>query len=328
MYQSSTTKQAAPMDSNNEMTGKDHPERDQDDEDGRDGDTQFHSQSEAYDSSSEDESGATMEEEEDWDKATTSTRAGNPGDNPVEKAKSDTAKVRKEKRLAMNRVSARARRKRKKVLSDSLANQVIELTKRNQTIQHTNKKLRGKVGHLESALAQAQATIASLVATAGAGGALRRQQKDGLAQHLLATSSYPGSLRAFVPLQAATPSANASASLLTGGNSSSTLSEASTLQSSQNDLGLFQAHLLAQGQQGHTRSSQLQEAASLGIIRQQTARSQLLEAAGLGVRLPQRHTEQHGGSVTSQSRSFLGQSRVSPHASFASRSIFLPIWCF
>jgi hypothetical protein len=314
------------MDSNKKMIGEDHPERDQDDEDGKDGEAQFHSQSEAYDSS-EDESGATIEEDH-WNNVSASARAGKSGDDIFGRAIADTIELRrKAKRLAMNRVSARARRKKKKVLSDSLANQVIELTKRNQTIQLKNKKLRGKVGHLELALAQAQATIASLVPTAGAGEALRRQQKDGLAQHLLATSSYPGSRRAFVPLQAATPSANASASLLTGGNSSSTLSEASTLRSGQNDRGLFQAHLLAQGQQGHTRSPQIQEAASLGSIRQQTARSQLLEAAGLGVRLPQRHSDQHGGSVTSQSRPFLGQSRVSPHASLVSRSIFLPIWC-
>ena len=79
-------------------------------------------------------------------------------------SKPDVTKARREKRLAMNRASARARRKRKKVLLDSLANQVTDLTKRNQTLQLNNDAMRARVDQLESALAQAQSTITSLVA--------------------------------------------------------------------------------------------------------------------------------------------------------------------
>jgi hypothetical protein len=78
----------------------------------------------------------------------------------------ELSRVRKEKRLAMNRASARARRKRKKTLLNTLANQVTEITKRNQTFQRTNDTLRARVEQLESALAQAQATISTLVVEA------------------------------------------------------------------------------------------------------------------------------------------------------------------
>jgi hypothetical protein len=78
----------------------------------------------------------------------------------------ELSRVRREKRLAMNRSSARARRKRKKTLLDTLANQLTDITKRNQTFQRTNDTLRARVEQLESALAQAQATISTLVVEA------------------------------------------------------------------------------------------------------------------------------------------------------------------
>lgn len=78
----------------------------------------------------------------------------------------ELSRARREKRLAMNRASAKARRKRKKVLLDSLANQVLDLTKRNQALELTNKTLRARLEQFESALAQAQATITALVAEA------------------------------------------------------------------------------------------------------------------------------------------------------------------
>ena len=78
----------------------------------------------------------------------------------------ELSRARREKRLAMNRASAKARRKRKKALLDSLANQVLDLTKRNQALELTNKTLRARLEQFESALAQAQATITALVAEA------------------------------------------------------------------------------------------------------------------------------------------------------------------
>jgi myosin heavy subunit len=79
----------------------------------------------------------------------------------------ELSRVRREKRLAMNRASARARRKRKKVLLDSLANQLTDITKQNQTLQRSNDTLRARVEQLEPLLAQAQATISALVLQAG-----------------------------------------------------------------------------------------------------------------------------------------------------------------
>lgn len=69
---------------------------------------------------------------------------------------------RREKRLAMNRASARARRKRKKELLGSLAGQVQELTNQNQTLQSKNDTLSSRIEQLEAALAQAQTTITTL----------------------------------------------------------------------------------------------------------------------------------------------------------------------
>lgn len=308
---------------------QDHPEMDEEDDDGKDGEAHSRSQSEGGNDSSEDDSAGDSMEEEDYDEA--SKRVLKAGDRFVgkeAKSKSDAAKLRKEKRLAMNRSSARARRKKKKVLSESLAKQVSELTKRNQTAQLTNKSLQQKVDHLDSALAQAQTMIASLVATAGdgAGEALRRQRQGGFNQQTSVNPSHDQeSLRAL--LQAAPPYANASNSHTGGKWGSSLLSAASTqsagvlggLQSGQNDVGLLKAHLLAQGQ-GQTRSHELLEAAALGAQRQTTC-SQLLEAAVLGVRRQQ--SKQLGGSVTSPMGSFLGQSRVSVDDLHVSKWLFL-----
>jgi bZIP transcription factor len=60
---------------------------------------------------------------------------------------------RREKRLAMNRESARARRKRKKVLIESLEEQVAGLTEHNRSLSAMVEALVGKVRQLESELA-------------------------------------------------------------------------------------------------------------------------------------------------------------------------------
>lgn len=74
---------------------------------------------------------------------------------------------RREKRLAMNRASARARRKRKKVLIDSLSNQVTDLTKQNQTLMNQNIALKAKLEQLEQSLEQSKSTIATLAVSRG-----------------------------------------------------------------------------------------------------------------------------------------------------------------
>jgi len=74
----------------------------------------------------------------------------------------ELSRLRREKRLAMNRESARARRKRKKVLLETLEQQVAELAKRNQRYQAVNEALTGQVRQLESELSMARSTIALL----------------------------------------------------------------------------------------------------------------------------------------------------------------------
>lgn len=89
-------------------------------------------------------------------------------DNDVEDdadADAGVLQKRREKRLAMNRASARVRRKRKKVLIDSLSNQVTDLTKQNQTLMNQNIALKAKVEQLEQSLEQSKFTIATLAAS-------------------------------------------------------------------------------------------------------------------------------------------------------------------
>ena len=55
--------------------------------------------------------------------------------------------------------SASLRRKRKKVLIDSLSNQVTDLTKQNQTLMNQNIALKAKVEQLEQSLEQSKFKI-------------------------------------------------------------------------------------------------------------------------------------------------------------------------
>ena len=71
-------------------------------------------------------------------------------------------RLRKEKRLAMNRESARNRRKRKKMLIESLEAQVAKLKSSNQQYQLTTESMAAKVRGLENDLAVARSTIRQL----------------------------------------------------------------------------------------------------------------------------------------------------------------------
>jgi bZIP transcription factor len=87
------------------------------------------------------------------------------------------AKLRREKRLAMNRESARNRRKQKQVLIKSLEEQVAELRKTNQQYQITIESLSSKNRTLENELTMSRITIAQLsnANTANAGIAAPQQ---------------------------------------------------------------------------------------------------------------------------------------------------------
>lgn len=58
----------------------------------------------------------------------------------------------KKKRLAMNRVSARERRKRKHILTTSLQKSVVDLTRQNITLREMNEELRKQLEQLATAL--------------------------------------------------------------------------------------------------------------------------------------------------------------------------------
>jgi len=74
----------------------------------------------------------------------------------------DLARIRREKRLAMNRESARVRRKRKKLILETLQQQVDDLTRRNHHFQNANEDLTAQVLMLENELTKARSTISML----------------------------------------------------------------------------------------------------------------------------------------------------------------------
>lgn len=73
-------------------------------------------------------------------------------------------RMKREKRLAMNRASARERRRRKRILLEKLEERVLELTKQVQTLQDVNDGLQAHVRKVEGELSSAHAVIASLSA--------------------------------------------------------------------------------------------------------------------------------------------------------------------
>uniref|UniRef100_A0A7S3P978 BZIP domain-containing protein n=1 Tax=Amphora coffeiformis TaxID=265554 RepID=A0A7S3P978_9STRA len=80
---------------------------------------------------------------------------GKRGRSQDEDDKTDSlSKLRREKRLAMNRESARARRKRKKMLIETLEQQVSELTRSNEKFKIENSQLVGRVENLSERLAK------------------------------------------------------------------------------------------------------------------------------------------------------------------------------
>ena len=71
-------------------------------------------------------------------------------------------RAKREKRLAMNRASARERRRRKRILLNKLEEKVLELTKKIQTLQDVNDGLQVHVRKLEGDVAKSHTVIASL----------------------------------------------------------------------------------------------------------------------------------------------------------------------
>lgn len=91
--------------------------------------------------------------------------ASNPNPNRYEKLE----RLKREKRLAMNRECARARRRRKKLRMELLDARVQELNQKNTRIQDENSALRARVMQLEAELGAAKST-AGLDASSFMGG--------------------------------------------------------------------------------------------------------------------------------------------------------------
>jgi hypothetical protein len=106
------------------------------------------------------------------------------GDSLLSGSISESAK--KEKRLAMNRMSARARRKRKKVLLEALSSQVTDLRRLLQEKESVIAQLRSRNEQLEEALRQ--------VATATSGNAAGGLQQGNLTMSLQPQQEQPPSL--------------------------------------------------------------------------------------------------------------------------------------
>ena len=84
-------------------------------------------------------------------------------DHPLDDGPQDEeSRLKREKRLAMNRASARERRRRKRVHMEELEQRVIQLTRQCVALQKTNENLQLYVAKLESDLTQANAAIAVL----------------------------------------------------------------------------------------------------------------------------------------------------------------------
>ena len=93
--------------------------------------------------------------------------ASDSGDSAAEAPKTEAPnryekleRLKREKRLAMNRECARARRRRKKLRMEMLENRVQELTQKNSKIQDANDALRARVTQLEAELGAARSGMA------------------------------------------------------------------------------------------------------------------------------------------------------------------------
>jgi len=149
----------------------------------------------------------------------------------VGSSKEDLARLRKEKRLAMNRMSARNRRKRKKVLIETLEGQVDTLRTSNQHYQLTNESLQAKIRQLENDLSVARATIRQLTTSQGASSTTTQQQQQHHQQqhhqHLMQPPTQPLPPQNQQPQQYGTTFA-AAAAAAAGGTIGSNLGATST----------------------------------------------------------------------------------------------------
>ena len=88
---------------------------------------------------------------------------------------SNLERLRKQKRLAMNRESARNRRKKKKMRMESLEDQMERMMQANRTLSDTNAALKARVAMLETELRASR----SMYGGGGGGGSLAGNMQGG-----------------------------------------------------------------------------------------------------------------------------------------------------
>jgi len=97
-------------------------------------------------------------------------------------------RLRREKRLAMNRESARARRKKKKFMHETLKTRLDEMSCQNEKLRLSIDTLRATASHLESKLAAAKSTIERLTREAS-GRSCGKSDTSRLSSHALPAPS-------------------------------------------------------------------------------------------------------------------------------------------
>lgn len=127
------------------------------------------------------------ESDSDDDSETSAQGSGSHGKSCTIASKSsvvndnmDVDRMRKEKRLAMNRESARLRRKRKKQLIHSLENKVDELSTKLKEFQTSNERLTTKLAEVEGELKAANAKLLQHLMTRSSPTSLDRTTSGGL----------------------------------------------------------------------------------------------------------------------------------------------------
>lgn len=113
------------------------------------------------DSLKEEEKGKRRREEEEEERSDSEEESEAGGDTKGS-AMDNLTRLKREKRLEMNRRSARERRKRKKVLIETLEQQVSELTKSNEKFKRENQHLVLRVESLSEALAKQEKELTLL----------------------------------------------------------------------------------------------------------------------------------------------------------------------
>lgn len=125
--------------------------------------------SEGSEGADKDPRGEADSESDDEDELDETEAGKDLKDTEEGKGMDTLTRLRREKRLAMNRESARARRKRKKILIESLEQQVADLTRSNQKFKRENEHLVVRVETLSEKVSEQDKELTLLRSVVGKG---------------------------------------------------------------------------------------------------------------------------------------------------------------